>query len=46
LVLTSIRSFSDSVCASWLAHFSYNATLFGVMVLATHGFRNLEPLAR
>ncbi len=46
LLLTLIRRQADSVCASWLAHFFYNGTLFGVMLLATNGFRNLEELAR
>ena len=46
LVLTTVRYLTDSVCASWIIHFSYNATLFSVMLLATHGFRNLEQLAK
>jgi hypothetical protein len=45
LVLTSVRARTNSVAASWIVHFSYNATLFAVLFYATGGFRHMERLA-
>jgi membrane protease YdiL (CAAX protease family) len=45
LVLTTIRARANSLAASWIVHFSYNATLFAVLFYYTNGFHNLEKLA-
>jgi membrane protease YdiL (CAAX protease family) len=44
LVLTIIRARTRSLAASWITHFAYNATLFGFLFIASHGFRNFENL--
>jgi membrane protease YdiL (CAAX protease family) len=45
LVLTTIRARTNSLAASWIVHFSYNATLFAVLFYLTSGFKHLERLA-
>ncbi|HSS99249.1 MAG TPA: type II CAAX endopeptidase family protein [Terriglobales bacterium] len=44
VALTTARALAKSVAASWLIHFAYNGTLFGLMFLATGGFRHMEVL--
>ena len=44
LTLTMVRYRSQSLAASWLLHFSYNTTLFLVMAIQTHGFRDLSKM--
>ena len=43
IILTVVRARRHSVAASWIIHMSYNATLFSMMILATHGFRQPVP---
>jgi len=45
LVLTVVRARTNSLAASWIVHFSYNATLFAVLFYLTSGFNHLERLA-
>ena len=45
LVLTTVRARTNSLAASWIVHFSYNATLFAVLFYLTNGFQHLERLA-
>jgi membrane protease YdiL (CAAX protease family) len=45
LVLTTVRARTNSLAASWIVHFSYNATLFAVLFYLTSGFQHLERLA-
>jgi membrane protease YdiL (CAAX protease family) len=45
LVLTVVRARTNSLAASWIVHFSYNATLFAVLFYVTNGFQHLERLA-
>jgi membrane protease YdiL (CAAX protease family) len=44
VALTAARAWAKSVAAGWLIHFAYNGTLFGLMFLATGGFRHMELL--
>lgn len=44
MVLALVRLRLHSVAASTVVHMTYNGTLFGVMLIATHGFRHLERL--
>jgi membrane protease YdiL (CAAX protease family) len=44
VALTTARARAKSVAAGWLIHFAYNGTLFGLMFLATGGFRHMERL--
>ena len=44
VALTAARARAKSVAAGWLIHFAYNGTLFGLMFLATGGFRHMERL--
>ena len=41
-VLTVVRALTKSLAASVLVHLSYNSTLFLVIFLVTHGFRQME----
>ena len=43
-VLTSIRAATKSVAASWITHFSYNATLFALLIYATSGLKHLDRM--
>jgi len=45
LVLPTVRPRTNSLAASWIVHFSYNATLFAVLFYLTNGFQHLERLA-
>lgn len=44
--LTLVRARAQSVTASTLVHMAYNATLFGVILAQTGGFRYMDRLAR
>jgi membrane protease YdiL (CAAX protease family) len=44
VVLTTIRAMTNSVAASWITHFSYNTTLFTILIYATGGLQHLERL--
>ncbi len=44
LALAYVRLHTHSVACSTLVHMTYNGTLFGVMLVVTHGFRHLERL--
>lgn len=46
LVLTLIRGMTKSVAAGWITHFSYNATLFAILIYATSGLKHLERLSQ
>ena len=46
LALTIIRARAQSLAASWIVHFAYNATLFGFLFVGSHGFKNFENLGR
>jgi len=46
VALTTARAKAKSVAAGWLIHFAYNGTLFGLMFLATGGFRHMERLTQ
>jgi len=46
IALTAVRAKTKSVAAGWLMHFAYNSTIFGLMFLATSGFRHLERLTQ
>lgn len=41
VVLTVIRSRTNSVAASWITHLTYNGTLFGMLFYFSNGFRNM-----
>jgi hypothetical protein len=43
--LTVVRALTKSVAAAVLMHVGYNTTLFGLMFLATSGFRHMERLS-
>jgi membrane protease YdiL (CAAX protease family) len=43
MILSGIRLKTRSLAASTLTHASYNFTLFMMVLVATHGFRNLKP---
>jgi len=43
MVLSGIRLKTRSLAASTLTHASYNFTLFVMVLVATHGFRNFKP---
>jgi membrane protease YdiL (CAAX protease family) len=43
-VLTAIRAATRSVAASWVTHFSYNATLFALLIYATGGLKHLDRM--
>jgi uncharacterized protein len=45
LVLTITRARTGSVAASFLVHVGYNATLFGLLYIATDHFRHLERIS-
>lgn len=45
-VLTLVRARYQSVMASTLVHMAYNTTLFGVILLQTGGFRNMDAFNR
>lgn len=45
-VLTVVRARARSLAASTLVHVGYNGTIFVLIYLSTHGFRNLEKLTR
>jgi len=42
LILCAVRLATRSLAASTLTHATYNCTLFLVMLIGTHGFRNLH----
>ncbi len=46
VALTTVRAKTKSVAAGWLVHFAYNATIFGLMFIATGGFRHMERLTQ
>lgn len=46
LALTLIRAYTRSVAAAVLVHIGYNATLFGMLVVATSGFQHMENVLR
>jgi membrane protease YdiL (CAAX protease family) len=46
IVLTTVRAKTKSVAAGWLMHFAYNATIFGLMFIATSGFRHMERISQ
>lgn len=46
IALTTVRARTKSVAAGWLMHFAYNATIFGLMFIATGGFRHMERLTQ
>ena len=46
LALTLTREITDSVAASTLVHMAYNATLFGMVWIATDHFRHLEKISQ
>jgi membrane protease YdiL (CAAX protease family) len=46
VVLTLVRARYQSVLASTLVHMAYNATLFGMLLAATGGFRHMDALSR
>ena len=46
LVLTLTRAVTKSVASSFLIHFGYNSTLFGLLYWATDHFRHMERMAR
>lgn len=43
-VLTAIRAATRSVAASWITHFTYNATLFALLIYATGGLKHLDRM--
>jgi len=45
IALTLTRALMRSLAASWLLHASYNGTLFLMLLLGTHGFRNLDRIS-
>lgn len=44
MVLTSVRARTQSVACSFLVHSGYNAFLFGMIFVATGGFRHMDKL--
>jgi hypothetical protein len=44
LVLTIVRARQNSVAAGLIIHMAYNATLSGLLFIATDGFRHLEKM--
>lgn len=44
MVLTYVRERTGSVARSFLVHAGYNAFLFGMIFVATNGFRHMEKL--
>jgi membrane protease YdiL (CAAX protease family) len=44
VVLTLVRARAESLAASVLVHMAYNATTFGMVIYATHGFQHLQKL--
>lgn len=44
MVLTFVRAQTQSVACSFLVHAGYNAFLFGMIFVATSGFRHMEKL--
>lgn len=44
VVLTVVRARTQSVACSFLVHSAYNAFLFGMIFVATNGFRHMEKL--
>lgn len=44
MVLTLIRARTKSVANCVIVHVTYNATLFGILFIATQGFRHMERL--
>lgn len=44
IVLTLVREGTGSVARSFLVHAGYNAFLFGMIFVATNGFRHMEKL--
>ena len=46
LALTLVRARGQSVLASTVVHMAYNATLFGVILAQTGGFRYMDRLTR
>jgi CAAX protease family protein len=46
VTLTTIRAKTKSVAAGWLVHTAYNSTIFGLMFIATSGFRHMERLTQ
>lgn len=44
VVLTAVRAFTHSLTASWLLHLSYNAVLFALLFVQTHGFNNFHGM--
>ena len=44
MVLTIVRARTQSVACSFLVHSAYNAFLFGMIFVATSGFRHMEKL--
>jgi len=44
MVLTYVRAKTQSVACSFLVHAGYNAFLFGMIFVATSGFRHMEKL--
>jgi uncharacterized protein len=44
IVLTIVRARTRSVASCVIIHVTYNATLFGILFVATQGFRHLERL--
>ena len=46
MALTLVRARGNSVLASTLVHMAYNATLFGVLLAQTGGFRHMDVVTR
>ncbi len=44
IILTAVRAYTGSLTASWLLHLSYNAVLFGLLYIQTHGYTNFHGL--
>jgi hypothetical protein len=44
VVLTIVRARTQSVACSFLVHSAYNAFLFGMIFVATNGFRHMDKL--
>lgn len=44
IVLTAVRAASGSVVASWVMHCAYNGTLFFLLFVGTHGYRDFHKL--
>jgi hypothetical protein len=44
MVLTVVRARTQSVACSFLVHSAYNAFLFGMIFVATNGFRHMDKL--